>query len=226
MVNLSTDDGFRCSCRWGSPSQCLSGDQPQSCRGDPWRVVRGRGVRMRSFLQAEVNAERLQPLAACGGAANTSLRLPHLVAQVRQGQRLSQHKRRPQGRGHPCEQWPQLARQLVRPPPQQERTSHWLEHRRRNGGGSHLRRLIRRGRTPVFGRSDRVGAYPLELPFRIFPAHALRNPPPTPRRSAGPLRTGSEGSAHAISTKPRRTVSRAHIVTPSVTGTGYRVTHS
>jgi hypothetical protein len=54
-----------------------------------------------------------------------------------------------------------------------------------------LRRRARHGQRPGAGRWHHGGGYPPELSPRTIPAPAPRSPPPTPRRSAGQLRSTS-----------------------------------
>ncbi len=98
------------------------------------------------------------------------------------------------------------ARPLGQRPPLRERSPHERRHERRNGGGP-LRRQARHGQRPVGGRWHHEGGYPPELPPRTIPAPAPRSPPPTPRRSAGQLRSASAENPHADS--PARFGARA-----------------
>jgi hypothetical protein len=81
-----------------------------------------------------------------------------------------------------------LARE--RRPPLRERSPHERRHEQRNDGGP-LRRRARHGQKPAAGRWHHGGGYRPELPPRTLPARAPRSPPPTPRRSAGHLRSAS-----------------------------------
>jgi len=89
-----------------------------------------------------------------------------------------------------------LARLLGRRRPHSDRSPRVRRHRRRSGGGSLLRRQVRRGRRPAFGRLNRGDGCHVELRPRTGPALAPRNPPPTQRRFVAQLRSAFAENPH------------------------------
>ena len=119
-----------------------------------------------------------------------------LGGRGRQVQPPWRRMRRHPGHARPCAGRQQLARLLGRRRPHSDRSPRVRRHRRRSGGGSHLRRKVRRGRRPAFGRLNRGDGCHLELRPRTGRALAPRNLPPTQRRCVAQLRSAFAESPH------------------------------
>jgi hypothetical protein len=135
-------------------------------------------------------------------AANGSPRSRPLGGQGLPVQRPSRRTPRRPVRVRPCGQQLRPERRPGRQPQRREHARRGQHRQRRTDGGSRRRCPARRASMPEYARCHPSGGCQPELPPRTRPTHALRSPPPKPRRPAGLPRSRSAAKSRHDSLTP------------------------